>query len=114
MKLYDYIQLTEEGEEITVHDKDYDTKTYFYKSDNKDLWDESIEKLSELLTITKISNNSVTVNLSEIIEKRISQFKEAKLFISYDIDDIMEDIGNILVGNVSEQWIEKFVETLSK
>ena len=114
--LFDYLQLTEQGEEITVHDKEYDTETYFYsnKSTNKDLWDASLEKLSQLLTITKIYSNSIEVNLSEIIEKKLPQLRDAELFITCEIDDIMDDIDNILAGNVSEKWIEKFVNILEQ
>jgi len=109
--LYDYLQQTEEGEEITVHDKDYDTETYFYKkeTDETDSWSISMETLSKLLTITKIRNNSVEVNLSKVIGNKLQQLEKADLFISCDIDDIMDDIDNILSGNVSEEWFKKFV-----
>lgn len=115
MKLFDYLRLTEDGEEVTVHDKDYDIETYFYKKENggNDLWSESMENLSKLMNITKIKNNSVEVNLSDIIENKISELKKSDLFFNCDIDSIMDDIENILSGNVSEKWLEKFVIILS-
>lgn len=115
--LYDYLNLTKEGEEVTVTDKDYDTETYFYKhepEDEKDAWDESMKKLSQLLTVEKIYNHAVAVNLSDIIEKKLPELEKADLFNYCDIDSIMEDIDNILAGNVSEKWLEKFVSILSK
>lgn len=30
MKLFDYMKLVPDGEEITVFDKEYDVETYFY------------------------------------------------------------------------------------
>lgn len=115
LTLFDYLELTEEGQEITVTDQDYDTETYFYKyePENAEKWDESMKKLSQLLTVTKIFNHAVEVNLSNIIEKKLSELKKADLFIYCDIDNIMDDINNILAGNVSEEWMEKFINVLS-
>ena len=114
--LFDYLELTNEGEEITVVDKDYDIETYFYKHDfkNMDSWDKSMKILSQLLTVTKINSHSVSVNLSDIIANKLPELKQANLFIHCDIDSIMEDIENIFSGNVSEKWMNKFVNVLSK
>lgn len=112
MKLYDYIKLMPEGEELTVWDKDYDTETYFYGGNPDDKWDKSMSDLSKLLTIEEIRNNGVTVNLSEIIENKLESLNKADLFIRCDIDSIMDDIDNILAGNVSENWMEQFVAAL--
>lgn len=115
MTLYEYLSLMGEGEELTVWDKDYDMETYFYSDrpdDEDDNWSRSAWKLSEKLSITKISTNGVIVNLSDVIEKNIDKLKEMDLFIDCDIDSIMEDIHNILAGNVSKEWMEKFVVTL--
>lgn len=112
MKLYDYIKLMPEGEELTVWDKDYDTETYFYGGNPDDKWDKAMSDLSKLLTIEEIRNNGVTVNLSEIIENKLESLNKADLFIRCDIDSIMDDIDNILAGNVSENWMEQFVVAL--
>ena len=115
MKLYDYIQQTEDWES-TVFDKDYDIEVYFYKNDDDeelDSWDESMEKLSKLLTVDEISKHGVTVNLSELIEIKMENLKEAELFYRTDIDSIMDSIESVISGNVSEAWMENFVNALS-
>ena len=114
MTLYDYIKQTEDWE-VTVFDKDYDIEIYFYKNDDEELdsWDKSMEKLSMLLTVDNISEYGVTVNLAEVIEKHLKDLKKAKLFIYCDIDSIMDDIESIISGNVSEKWMERFVNTLA-
>lgn len=113
MKLYDYISLMPEGEELTVWDKDYDMETYFYGGEPEDEWDKAMSDLSKLLTVEEIKNNGVTVNLSEIIESKTDKLDKANLFIECDIDSIMDDIDNILAGNVSKEWMEEFVVALS-
>lgn len=113
MTLYDYIKQTEDWEN-TVFDKDYDIEVYFYKNDEDDLdsWDKSMENLSKLLTVDSISKYGVTVNLSELIESKLENLKKADLFIRTDIDSIMDSIESVISGNVSEKWMEKFVESL--
>jgi hypothetical protein len=115
MKLYDYLLKMEDGDELTVWDKVYDNETYFYcnhnDEDNLDLWDKSIRGLSKLLTVEEIRPNGVIVNLAEIIEKHIDKLN-IDLFDNADIDDVMDRIDFILAGNVSEKWIEKFVNVL--
>ena len=113
MTLYDYIKQTEDWE-TTVFDKDYDIEVYFYKNDEEELdsWDESMKRLSKLLTVDEISKNGVIVNLSELIESKMENLKEAELFRRVDIDWIMDDIEAIISGNVSEEWMEKFVKAL--
>lgn len=112
MTLYDYLKLMPEGEELTVWDKDYDMETYFYGGKPNDKWDKAMFNLSKLLTIEEIRNNGVTINLSKIIENRIEELSNANLFIRCDIDSIMDDIDNILAGNVSENWMDEFVSIL--
>lgn len=114
MTLYDYIKQTKDWE-ITVFDKDYDIEVYFYKNDDEELdsWDKSMEKLSKLLTIDNISKYGVTVNLAEVIEKHLEDLKKAELFIYCDIDSIMDDIEAIISGNISEKWMERFVNILA-
>ena len=112
MTLYDYLNLMPEGEELTVWDKDYDMETYFYGGKPDDAWDKAMSDLSQLLTITEIRNNGVTVNLSEIIENKLESLGKVDLFIRCDIDSIMDDIDNILAGYVSESWMQKFVTAL--
>ena len=113
MTLYDYLNLMSEGEELTVWDKDYDMETYFYGGKPDDAWDKAMSDLSRLLTITEIRSGGVIVNLSEIIENKLDSLDKTNLFIRCDIDSIMDDIDNILAGNVSENWMEQFVVALS-
>lgn len=114
MTLYDYIEQTKDWEN-TVFDKDYDIEIYFYKNDYEEMdsWNKSMERLSKLLTVDSISKNGVIVNLSELIESKLENLKNAKLFRVVDIDWIMDDIEAIISGNVSEEWMEKFVDALT-
>lgn len=118
MTLYDYISLMPDEEELTVWDKDYDIEVYFYggQPDRNDKWETAIDELSHLLTIKRINSRGVIVNLSEVIEKHIDKLVEADLFHDgcSDIDSIMECIESILSGNVSGEWMEKFVNILSE
>ena len=113
MKLYDYIKLMPEGEELTVWDKDYDMETYFYSGKPDDKWDKAISDLSKLLTITEIRTGGVIVNLSEVVENNMDKLEKADLFTDYDIDIIMAEMERDIAGNVSENWMEQFVAALS-
>lgn len=112
MKLYDYLSLMTKDDELTVWDKDYDIEIYFYNSYNNDgdKWDEAIRELSKILTIVQIKRNGVIVDLADVIEKKID--KLAGLFISCNIDNIMDDIPNIMAGYVSEKWMCEFIDIL--
>lgn len=115
MTLYDYLKACKDGEEVTVWDRDYDIESYFYNETNTedlDLWNESMIELSKLLNVEKVQNNGVIVNLAEVIEYKLEDLEEANLFVECDIDLIMDDIMAILSGNVSEEWMEDFVEVL--
>ena len=111
MNLYEYIINSPNGEN-TVFDKDYDIEVYFYKEENsKDPWDKAMMDFAKLLTVVRSNENSVTVNMAELIESKLEKLD--KLFKINEIDEIMFDIENILSGNVSENWLIKFVEELS-
>lgn len=113
MKLYNYLSLMEEGYELTVWDEDYDIESYFYNvTDVEDSWDKSMIELSKLLEVKKIHNNGAVVNLSKVIEAKLENLRKANLFIVCDIDSIMYDIEAIISGNVSEEWMEIFVNVL--
>lgn len=116
MTLYNYIQKCTNWE-ITVWDEDYDIEVYFYKPDdynNLDLWDKSMVELSKLLEISSFENSGVTVNLSKVIERKISQLSKTDLFITCDIDEIMNGIEAIISGNVPEEWMNEFVNVLKE
>lgn len=113
MTLYEYLSKTRDWE-TTVWDKDYDVETYFYKTDNKDTWNKTMNELAKLLTVLDFGKNGVTVNLSEIIEKKIPQLEKADLFYECTVDSIMDGINSILAGNVSERWLTEFVEILGR
>ena len=112
MKLYEYLNLMPEGEELTVWDKNYDMETYFYGGKPDDKWSESLLELSKLLTITEIRTGGVIVNLSEVIENNMDKLEKADLFTDYDIDIIMAEMERDIAGNVSESWMQKFVDVL--
>lgn len=112
MKLFEYLSLTEAGTEVIVLDSEYDIETYFYNDKPDDVWSESMQKLSEKLTVNKINQNGIVVNLSELIEQNITELNESGLFKECSLDSIMDVIESILSGNVSENWMKKFVEIL--
>ena len=115
MKLYDYLITLEERTELTVWDTDYDMESYFYNDepeDEDDDWQTSMLELAKLLDITEIKERGVIVNLSEVIEKKLNELKEANLFRRCTTDLIMSSIEGILSGYVSEEWIKKFVDVL--
>ena len=112
MKLYEYLTLMPEGGELTVWDKDYDMETYFYGGNPDDKWDKAMSDLSKLLTITEIRTGGVIVNLSEVIENNMDKLEKADLFTDYDIDIIMAEMERDIAGNVSESWMQKFVDVL--
>ena len=114
MKLYDYLVTLEEGTELTVWDTDYDIESYFYNDEADDDWQTSMLELAKLLDIIEVKERGVVVNLSEVIEKKLNELKEADLFIKCNIDSIMNDIQNILAGYVSEEWFKEFVDVLKK
>ena len=110
--LYDYLLLQKDGAEVTVLDNVYDTETYFYNQPN-DEWDNIMFDLAKKLQIVKINNGVVTVNLSDLIERNLSNLESlSDLFMECDIDLIMDDIDYILSGNVSEKWLKDFVNAL--
>lgn len=113
MTLYEYLNSVPEGAEVTVWDTVYDIETYFYNEEPDDRWSTAVSDLSKLLTVKEIHETGVSVNLSELLEEHIDNLRDAELFIKCDIDAIMYNIDLILAGNVSEDWMEKFVAVLS-
>ena len=92
-----------------------DIETYFYGvgyNDTADRWDSAMLELSKLLEVVESSERAYTVNLSEIIEKRLGELEKADLFICCSLDAIMNDMTCILAGHVSEEWLEKFAKVL--
>lgn len=112
MTLYEYIQNSAD-EEITVWDKNYDIETYFYGNDEKDAWDKAMNDIAKCLSVVEFRNGGVVVNLSEVIENKLPEFKNADLFKNCYIDDIMNDIGSIFAGHVSEEWLTIFADVLA-
>lgn len=84
MTLAEYI-LNSNEDEITVTDECFDMETYFYPFDMEEKWDRSMRKFAEMLTFTKCSLNAV-----------------------------MGSMEGIIAGNVSEEWFERFVNTLEE
>ena len=111
MTLKEYIWNTPEGDEITVWDKDYDMEVYFYNQEY-DAWDQAMMDLASKLDVINTTNGGVVVNLSELIERNIDALSASDLFYDTDIDSIMDDMESILAGNVSEDWLQKFVDCL--
>lgn len=112
MKLYDYLKTLEEGTELTVWDTDYDIESYFYNDEPDDDWQTSMLELAKLLDVIEVKERGVIINLSDVIEKKLDELKEANLFKRCTTDSIMNDMENILSGYVSEEWFKKFVNVL--
>lgn len=116
MKLYDYLVVLEEGTELPVWDKEYDMESYFYndKPDDEldDDWQTSMLELAKLLDVIEVKEYGVVVNLSEVIEKKLDELKEADLFLRCTTNRIMGSMEGILAGGVSEEWFKKFVNVL--
>lgn len=112
MTLRAYLHKMEQGDEVTVWDNTYDIEVYFYNQEG-DAWDSAMMKLASKLDVLDVSpNGGVTVDLTGLIERNLGNLRKANLFISLDIDDIMDDMEAILAGNVSENWLVKFVSCL--
>lgn len=114
MTLFDYIASTPEGEEITVWDSVYDMETYFYNQEN-DAWDKAMLDLAKKLNVIEISSNGVTVDLYDLISRNIDDIRDSALFYDpdLDVDEVMDNMEDILAGNVSEFWFESFVDFLT-
>lgn len=111
MTLYDI--LPKDGSETTVIDNTYDMETYFYYSEEGDAWDNAMMDLAKLLQVVEPNHNgSVMVDFTSLIEPKLPELID--LFIDCDMDAIMDDMDNILAGNVSEKWLIKFVEILGR
>ena len=115
MTLYEYLRDCKE-DEVEVTDKDYDILTYFYYADEREeevsSWNRAMMQIARKLEVIESGDAEATVNLSEVIEKNLDRGVLDDLFIHNDIDSIMDDIENILSGNVSEKWMEKFANSL--
>ena len=112
MTLGEYIRQTDYGSEITVWDKDYDIEVYF---DNygDDAWANAMMAFADKLNIEQFRINGVVVNMSDVIERNITNPEFEDLFIDVSVDAIMDDIENILAGYVSEEWLTEFVNCLT-
>lgn len=113
MTLFELLEQSK-GSEFTIWDKDYDIEFYMEYCDGKDEWDKAMMKLAKVFKAEEISPDGVTCNVSETIEKFIGQPEFDKLFIDSDIDAIMDDFDAIMAGNVSEGWMKKFADIISR
>lgn len=115
MTLYEYLKSTEEETEVTVWDEVYDMESYFYNDEDlEDKWQTAMLNLAKKLEVVEVHKNGVEINLSELIQRNIDKLKEESLFRKCTVNAIMNDITAILSGYVSEEWMEKFVNTLDK
>lgn len=113
MKLYEYLELVNDGVAIHVYDKEYDPEIYFYGGKVDTDRGKLLQDLSKKLTIERIgAEGGVFVNLSDVIENNLENLKKADLFYEYDIDYIMMNMEDILVYHINEDWLKKFVECL--
>ena len=117
MKLWEIIKKTPSTyDEVTVLDNVYDIEFYMYRPDaDADDWDKACVKLAKLLEVDEVcANGAVVVKFTELVESHLEELKKADLFIRCNIDDIMCDMHMIMAGYVSEDWLTKFVDVLSK
>lgn len=117
MKLKDILDITDKHDFLTLVDTDYDIE-FYVNNDNDDAWDKAIIKICEILEVTRIFDRTDTivfaVNLSEAIKTALKKDMRTaeELFINTDFDDIIDDMENILAGNVGEKWLTMFAEWL--
>ena len=112
---YDYLK--NGVEELTVQDTDYDMQVYLYPTtpNSTDVWELCLERLAKILVVQEeINNETVTVNFSALIKPVITKLKEADLFVSYNLANIICDLPHIISGFVSEAWINDFVTILEE
>lgn len=115
MKLDEFLKQQPAGTEVTVHDSEYDTESYFYNDEPTDAWDQAMWKLASLLTVLESDDRpSAVVDLSELIEGHLESLESANLFKHAMTDDIMDSIESIISGYVSEEWFVRFVNALAK
>lgn len=113
MKLIEIIECMDKDDEIVVYDKDYDVEVYF-NNDSETNWGKYMLEIASILDVTDVLTNGYEVNLSDVIGSRIEKIKESELFIDASVDSIMEDIGFIFGGDVSDIWMHKFVMVLTE
>lgn len=123
MKLRDYMNLVDEGAEITCWDKDIDSEFYFYNNPNgapdPDFPNDFAltERLIDLLDVVKIRDGGIEVNLYELLENpRIVQFAKDNLYEDYqyaDDSDLVMLLFDDNVKNIS-QGFEGFSEDMIK
>lgn len=113
MKLIEIIECMDKDDEIVVCDKDYDVEVYF-NNDPETNWGKYMLEIASILDVTDVLTNGYEVNLSDVIGSRIENIKESELFIDASVDSIMEDIGFIFGGDVSDIWMHKFVMVLTE
>ena len=94
MKLYEYLNLMPEGEELTVWDIDYDMEVYFYGGKPADTWSKAGEK--ENPKVAEILYNSVSKetldkyrNLSIPTSKEKSELKKS---FKSNVTDVINEI----------------------
>lgn len=114
MKLIDIINKMEDGDELAVFDVDYDIEVYFYNDDSPNEFGKAMNKISSILNVSKIIKRGVITDLSLLIRKHLSELSKAELFKRNDIDSIMDCIESVFSGNVSEEWMNEFVDILCK
>lgn len=113
MTLYEYLKSRPSSAEVTVYDKDYDTEVYFYNDIPDDKWDMTMEDLSKLVLVTKIiMDDVVECDFTGLIEQKLDDIKDTNLFTNNTVNGIMGCLHRIISGDVSDVWLQKFVEVL--
>ena len=132
MTLYEYLKQNK-SEELFVHDPYYNCESYWdYYTESEcksDLWKNSLMELAKKINIIEPSEfakicmkyakemnisyrDSVTCDISDLIERNMKNIAGTDLFVKNNIDAIMWDFDNIIGGYVSESWFDKFVGVL--
>ena len=106
--------------EFTVFDTDYDIEIYFYNPsdpENPDEWETAMLEIAKLLPINNSVEpdiNEIIVDLGQLIMCHLETIKKTDLFSTNNIDEIVESMPNILAGNVSQEWIDEFINVLKE
>lgn len=122
MKVKDFLELCDDDFELTCLDRDWDCEFYLYNN-SEDLFGKEFPRYTELLkylidnlSIVKIYNHAVAVNLYEMLDNRkvLEIAKDMYEEQDYaDYDDLLELLMNDCLTNIAFGY-ESISETLLK
>lgn len=107
-----------EGEEVTCIDSVFNVEWYAYVDDetmydNFDLGCQMIWEHLDVVGIVDDDSGVVMVDMTGAIKEHMDELKEAELFKTYRVSDIVPSMNEIFSGYVSENWMMKFAKIIT-